>query len=190
MPLEARAIIDTVSRIKAELAGISILVNNVGIAEREPTLETTLETWERIIAVNVNAAFLCSREVGRLMVAAGSGSIINIASIMGLTGGGLYPNLAYHTSKGALVNMTRALAVEWAQSGVRVNAIAPTYVRTKLTENLRADKELVARIEDRTPMGRFAEPEEMGGAILFLASQASSMVTGHTLPVDGGWLAV
>ena len=187
---ESHAIIDTVSRIKAELAGISILVNNVGIAEREPTLETTLETWERIIAVNVNAAFLCSREVGRLMVAAGSGSIINIASIMGLTGGGLYPNLAYHTSKGALVNMTRALAVEWAQSGVRVNAIAPTYVRTKLTENLRADKELVARIEDRTPMGRFAEPEEMGGAILFLASQASSMVTGHTLPVDGGWLAV
>ena len=187
---ESHAIIDTVSRIKSELAGISILVNNVGIAEREPTLETTLETWERIIAVNVNAAFLCSREVGRLMVAAGSGSIINIASIMGLTGGGLYPNLAYHTSKGALVNMTRALAVEWAQSGVRVNAIAPTYVRTKLTENLRADKELVARIEDRTPMGRFAEPEEMGGAILFLASQASSMVTGHTLPVDGGWLAV
>ena len=86
--------------------------------------------------------------------------------------------------------MTRALAVEWAQSGVRVNAIAPTYVKTKLTENLRANKELVARIEDRTPMGRFAEPEELAGAILFLASRASSMVTGHTLPVDGGWLAV
>ena len=187
---ESHAIIDTVSRIKADLAHISILVNNVGIAEREPTLETTLETWERIIALNVNAAFLCSREVGRAMVAAGSGRIINIASIMGLTGGGLYPNLAYHTSKGALVNMTRALAVEWAQSGVRVNAIAPTYVKTKLTENLRADKEMVARIEDRTPMGRFAEPEEMAGAILFLASRASSMVTGHTLPVDGGWLAV
>ena len=187
---DSGAIVDAVSRIKAELAGISILVNNVGIAEREPTLETTLETWERIIAVNVNAAFLCSREVGRAMVAAGSGRIINIASIMGLTGGGLYPNLAYHTSKGALVNMTRALAVEWARSGVRVNAIAPTYVNTRLTENLRADKEMVARIEDRTPMGRFAEPEEIAGAILFLASRASSMVTGHTLAVDGGWLAV
>lgn len=184
------AISDTVSRINADLAPISILVNNVGIAEREPTLETTLETWERIISVNVTAAFICSREVGHAMVAAGSGRIINIASIMGLTGGGLYPNLSYHTSKGALVNMTRALAVEWARSGVRVNAIAPTYVKTKITENLRADKEMVARIEDRTPMGRFAEPEEMAGAILFLASRASAMVTGHTLPVDGGWLAV
>lgn len=187
---EFPAIIDIVSSINADLARISILVNNVGIAQREPTLETTLETWERIISINVTAAFLCSREVGRVMVAAGSGRIINIASIMGLTGGGLYPNLAYHTSKGALVNMTRALAVEWARSGVRVNAIAPTYVKTKITENLRADTEMVAKIEDRTPMGRFAEPEDMAGAILFLASRASAMVTGHTLPVDGGWLAV
>ena len=187
---EFPAIIDTVSSIKADLARISILVNNVGIAQREPTLETTLETWEQIFSVNVTAAFLCSREVGRAMVAARSGRIINIASIMGLTGGGLYPNLAYHTSKGALVNMTRALAVEWARSGVRVNAIAPTYVKTKITENLRADQEMVAKIEDRTPMGRFAEPEEMAGAILFLASPASGMVTGHILPVDGGWLAV
>ena len=86
--------------------------------------------------------------------------------------------------------MTRALAVEWARSGVRVNAIAPTYVKTKITENLRTDKDMVAKIEDRTPMGRFAEPEDMAGAILFLASRASAMVTGHTLPVDGGWLAV
>ncbi len=187
---EFPAIIDTVSNIKADLARISILVNNVGIAQREPTLETTLETWEQIFSINVTAAFLCSREVGRAMVAARSGRIINIASIMGLTGGGLYPNLAYHTSKGALVNMTRALAVEWARSGVRVNAIAPTYVKTKITENLRADQEMVAKIEDRTPMGRFAEPEDMAGAILFLASRASAMVTGHTLPVDGGWLAV
>ena len=143
-----------------------------------------------VASVNVTAAFLCSREVGRAMVAAGSGRIINIASIMGLTGGGLYPNLAYHTSKGAIVNMTRALAVEWARSGVRVNAIAPTYVKTRITEELRADKAMVAKIEDRTPMGRFAEPEDMAGAILFLASRASAMVTGHTLPVDGGWLAV
>ena len=187
---EFAAIAGTVSRIKADLAPVSILVNNVGIAQREPTLETTLETWEQIFSVNVTAAFLCSREVGRAMVAAGSGRIINIASIMGLTGGGLYPNLAYHTSKGAIVNMTRALAVEWARSGVRVNAIAPTYVKTRITEELRADKAMVAKIEDRTPMGRFAEPEDMAGAILFLASRASAMVTGHTLPVDGGWLAV
>ena len=187
---ETDAIIDTVSRIKADLARISILVNNVGIAAREPTLETTLETWERVMAVNVTAAFVCSREVGRHMIADGGGSILNVSSIMGLTGGGLYPNLAYHTSKGALVNMTRALAVEWAQIGVRVNAIAPTYVNTRLTEGLRADAETVAKIHDRTPMGRFAEPEEMAGAILFLASPASAMVTGHTLPIDGGWLAI
>lgn len=184
------AIGPAIERVAADLGRVTVLVNNVGIAQREPTLDAELETWERVVRVNLTAAFVCSREVGRGMVAARRGRIINIASIMGFTGGGLYPNLSYHTTKGALINFTRALAVEWARDGVRVNAIAPTYVTTKLTEKLRADRETVARIEERTPMGRFAEPEEMAGAILYLASEASSMVTGHTLPVDGGWLAV
>jgi NAD(P)-dependent dehydrogenase (short-subunit alcohol dehydrogenase family) len=121
--------------------------------------------------------------------AAGRGAVVNLASIMGLVGGGQYPNLAYHSAKGAIVNFTRALACEWARSGVRVNAVAPTFARTRLTEPLLADQEMAARLLEETPMGRFAEAEEVAAAILFLASDAASMITGVTLPVDGGWTA-
>ena len=109
---------------------------------------------------------------------------------MGLVGGGFYPNLPYHATKGAVVNMTRALAAEWAGRGTRVNAIAPTFVKTNLTIPVRADPIATQWIIDKTPMGRFAEPEELAGAFLFLASPAASMVTGQTLAVDGGWTAV
>lgn len=187
---EPEAVVATVAKVAGDFGRLDVLVNNAGIARREPTLEMSLETWERVLAVNMTGSFLAAREAARRMIPAGRGGrIINIASIMGLSGG-LYPNLAYHASKGALVNMTRALASEWAGDGVRVNAIAPTWVTTKLTETLRGNPEIVARIEARTPMGRFAEPEEMAGAILYLASPASSMVTGHTLVVDGGFLAI
>jgi 2-deoxy-D-gluconate 3-dehydrogenase len=108
---------------------------------------------------------------------------------MGLSGGGLYPNISYQTTKGAIVNMTRALAVEWAPHQIRVNAVAPTYVRTRFIAPLLAQPELVAKIEAMTPLGRLAEPEEVAAAILFLASPAAAMITGHTLPVDGGFLA-
>ena len=108
---------------------------------------------------------------------------------MGFSGGGLYPNISYQTSKGAVVNMTRALAVEWAKEGIRVNAIAPTWVNTPFIDGLRGKPDLLKRIEDMTPMGRVAEPEEMAGAAVFLASNAASMVTGHILAVDGGFLA-
>ena len=124
------------------------------------------------------------------MIARGKGgAIVNIASIMGLSGGGLYPNISYQATKGAVVNMTRALAVEWAGHGIRVNAVAPTYVRTKLIAPILAQPELVEKIVGMTPFRRLAEPEEVAAAILFLASPASSMITGHTLPVDGGFLA-
>ena len=149
-----------------------------------------LEVWDRITQMNQTQVFVCSREVGKHMIRGKKGSIINLASIMGVVGGGFYPNLPYHATKGAVVNMTRALAAEWAAHGIRVNAIAPTFVKTELTEKLRADAEKVKIVEERTPMGRFAEPEEMAGAFLFLASPASSMVTGHTLLVDGGWTAI
>lgn len=169
---------------------VDILVNNAGIARRDPTEQVTTQTWREIMAINVDGAFICAREFGRAMLERRQGCIINVISIMGMAGGGLYPNLAYHTSKGALVNMTRALAAEWGDRGIRVNGIAPTYVNTELTTNLRADAQMVQRIEERTPLGRFAEPQDMAGGILYLASPAASMVTGHILAIDGGWLAI
>ncbi len=169
---------------------IDVLFNNAGIAIRRPTTETTLADWNTVVAVNMTGVFLCAREAGRHMLAAGRGGrIVNTASIMGFSGGGLYPNISYQATKGAVVNMTRALAVEWAGRGIRVNAIAPTWVRTPLTRSITEEPELVRRIEQMTPMGRLAEPEEIVGAVLFLASRASAMVTGHTLAVDGGFLA-
>ena len=108
---------------------------------------------------------------------------------MGLSGGGLYPNVSYQATKGGIVNMTRALAVEWARWGIRVNAVAPTWVKTQFISALMAQPELMAQIADVTPLGRLAEPDEVAAAILFLASPAASMITGHILAVDGGFLA-
>jgi NAD(P)-dependent dehydrogenase (short-subunit alcohol dehydrogenase family) len=184
------AVIATVTAVIDRFRRIDILVNNAGITRRLPTETFPTEDWRRIIDVNLNAAFFCSREIGAHMIESGGGRIINMASIMGLSGGGIFPSIGYHATKGALVNMTRALAAEWASRGIRVNAIAPTFVTTRLTEKLREDREMVRAIEARTPMGRFAAPEEIAGGILYLASRASSMVTGHTLAIDGGFLAI
>jgi NAD(P)-dependent dehydrogenase (short-subunit alcohol dehydrogenase family) len=169
---------------------LDVLFNNAGIAIRRPTTDLTLDDWNRVVAVNMTGVFLCAREAARHMLAGGRGGrIVNTASIMGVVGGGLYPNISYQATKGAVVNMTRALAVEWAREGVRVNAIAPTWVRTPLTRGITENPELVQRIEQITPMGRLAEPQEIVGAVLFLATRASAMVTGHVLAIDGGFLA-
>ena len=169
--------------------GIDVLVNNAGTAIRRPSVELALADWDKVVRVNMTGLFLCARAAARLMIAGRGGSIVNMASIMGLSGGGLYPNISYQATKGAVVNMTRALALEWARSGIRVNAVAPTWVRTDFIKGLLTQPELIARIEAMTPLGRLAEPSDVVGAVLFLASPASAMVTGHTLPVDGGFLA-
>ncbi|WP_238160225.1 SDR family NAD(P)-dependent oxidoreductase [Pigmentiphaga sp. H8] len=172
--------------IRAQHGPIGILINNAGISIRKGALELELEMWKQVLDINVTGAFLCAREAVRNMDATG-GCIVNTASIMGLSGGSLYPNAAYHTAKGAVVNMTRSLAIEWAPRRIRVNAVAPTWTRTSFIGELSAD--VRTRIDALTPLGRLAEPEDVAEAMLFLASPAASMITGHILPVDGGYLA-
>jgi gluconate 5-dehydrogenase/2-deoxy-D-gluconate 3-dehydrogenase len=168
---------------------LDVLVNNAGIGARIPTVDLPAERWSQVLDVGLSGAFFCSKAAAAAMISQGRGAIVNVTSIMGLTGGGLYPNAAYHAVKGALVNLTRAWALEWATSGIRVNAVAPAFVRTALVEPLMADPRLKQAIIEATPLGRLVEPEEVAAAIVFLASDAAAMITGHTLPVDGGWLA-
>lgn len=176
--------------IAARQGRFDILVNSAGIAIRKPAIDIPLDDWDRVMGVNTTGSFLCAREAARLMIEGDrGGAIVNVASIMGLSGGGLYPNISYQTSKGAVVNMTRALAIEWALHGIRVNAVAPTYVRTPFIAALLEQPDLVRRIEDMTPLRRLAEPADVAAAIVFLVSPAAAMITGHTLPVDGGFLA-
>jgi NAD(P)-dependent dehydrogenase (short-subunit alcohol dehydrogenase family) len=170
-------------------AKIDILINNAGTGARVDTVDLKTEAWNRVVDINLNGQFICARTAARYMLEMGSGSIVSVASIMGLTGGGKHPNAAYHATKGAIVNLTRSLGVEWAQRGVRVNAVAPTYVLTNLTRKLLEDDATKTYILNNTPMHRLADPEEVAAAIVFLASDAASMITGHTLPVDGGWVA-
>jgi len=183
----------TVERAISEAAerhgGLDVLVNSAGIGLRHAAVDHPLGDWDKVVAVNLTGVFLCSRAAARHMMRRGGGAIVNLASIMGFSGGGLYPNVSYQATKGAVVNMTRALAVEWAQDGIRVNAVAPTWVRTDLTAAVLDRPGIMDRIAELTPLRRLATTDEVARAILFLASPAAAMVTGHTLPVDGGFLA-
>ena len=168
---------------------LDILVNNAGLSLRKPTIELSLDEWSRVVSVNMTAVFLCSKAAARIMLKRRKGAIVNTASIMSFSGGVLYPNIAYQATKGAVLNMTRAHAIEWGPSGIRVNAVAPTWVRTPFIAPVLENPEVVARIEKLMPLGRLAETGDMVGAFLYLASPAAAMVTGHTLAVDGGFLA-
>lgn len=182
------AVGEGVAQVLTAHGRVDILVNNAGLSIRKGIAELALSDWEKVFAVNVTGAFLTTRAVVPAMRAQGAGAIVNIASIMGLSGGGPYPNPAYQASKGAIVNFTRGLAVELAPAGIRVNAVAPTWVRTPFIAPLMNDAEQLAKIEALMPMGRIAEPEEVADAVLFLASPMAAMITGHILPVDGGFL--
>jgi NAD(P)-dependent dehydrogenase (short-subunit alcohol dehydrogenase family) len=169
---------------------IDVLVNNAGASGPEPAEEETPDTFRRIIDVNLNGVFVLSQLCGRTMLAQGSGSIVNVASILGLVASAPIDQASYCASKGALVNLTRELACQWARRGVRVNALAPGWFPTEMTnDGMFGDEKSMAYLRRNCPMGRGGDDHELDGALLFLASDASSYVTGHTLTVDGGWVA-
>jgi NAD(P)-dependent dehydrogenase (short-subunit alcohol dehydrogenase family) len=174
----------------ARCGGVDLLVNNAGITEGpKPALETPLSEFHQVLAVDLVAAFQLSQLAARSMLARGGGSIVNIASIHGLVAGAPNSQAAYVAAKGGLVNLTRELGCQWARQGIRVNAIAPAYFETEITAEMFADERSMSWLRRNTPMGRPGKLDELDGALLFLASGASSYVTGTTLAVDGGWTA-
>lgn len=177
-----------VERAVAAHGRIDVLVNSAGVGGRGAAATYPDELWERVLAINLTGTFLCCRAAGARMIDAGGGVIVNIASIGGVVGWA--GSLGYQASKAGVVQLTRTLAVEWAPHGVRVNAIAPCTFETPIVAAQRAaEPDLYPAMLVRIPLGRFGEPREIAGPALFLASDASSMVTGHTLLVDGGYTA-
>jgi len=166
---------------------IDILVNNAGTIRRALAAETTTADWQHVIDVNLNSTWAVTRPIGAAMVERGAGAVVTIASLLSFQGGITVP--AYTASKHAVAGLTKALANEWGPSGVRVNAIAPGYISTDNTIDLRADPGREAAIRDRIPAGRWGRPDDVVGAAVFLASAAAGYVNGHVLAVDGGWLA-
>jgi gluconate 5-dehydrogenase len=190
---EPAAIGPAVERAISELGPIDILVNNAGTTWGAPTIEHPLDAWQKVVNLNLTAMFVTSQEVGRrCMLPRGRGKVINIASILGLIGGGdadRPATIAYNTTKGGVVNFTRSLAAEWARHNVNVNAIAPGFFPTRMTQGLRkmlGDERLAAR----APMNRLGGPEDLKGITVLLASDACAFITGQIVAVDGGVTAV
>ena len=167
---------------------LDVLVNNAGAAVRKPAVELSMDEWRRIMDLNLGGVFLCARVAARAMGKQGGGAIVNLASIMGFSGG-IFPNASYQASKGGVVNLTRALALEWAEQNIRVNAVAPTFVKTDLTVPIFSNPEVLAKVQAHTPLGVLPEVEDIAAAILYLASPAARCITGVILPVDSGYLA-
>lgn len=166
---------------------VDILVNNAGIIRRSPAERHADDDWDAVMAVNLDAAFLLARAFGGAMVRRGAGRIVFVASVLAFQGGLGVPG--YAASKGAVAQLTRALANEWAQFGVNVNAVAPGYVDTDNTAALKADADRAAALMARVPAGRWGAPEDIVGPVLFLSSPLAGFIHGAVLPVDGGWLA-
>lgn len=168
---------------------LEILVNNAGVATMSPSVGMSTEEWRKVIDINLTGVFLCSRVAAREMMKRKYGKIINVASIYGAVGD-IFPAAPYYASKAAVINLTRAFAIEWAPFRINVNAIAPGFFPSEMTESLFKDKKALEHILSRTPLGRTGEPIDLKAALVYLACRASNYVTGQTIFVDGGWTAL
>ena len=175
-----------IGKVKAEQGPIDILINNAGIILRKPAAEHPDEFWDKVIEINLNAQFILAREFGKEMLTRGRGKIVFTASLLTFQGGILVPG--YAASKAGIGSLVKALANEWAGRGVNVNAIAPGYIATENTAALRADADRSAAILSRIPAGRWGKPEDLAGAVVFLASPAADYINGTIITVDGGWM--
>ncbi len=182
-------VVNMVKTAMGKFGSVEILVNNAGIGSLSPSVSMSLEEWKKVIDVNLTGVFLCARTVAREMIRKKYGKIVNIASIYGAVGD-IFPTAPYYASKGAVINLTRALAIEWAPYKINVNAIAPGFFPSEMTEPVFNDQNALKYILSRTPVGRTGEPLDLKAALTYLASPASDYVTGQTIFVDGGWTAL
>lgn len=178
-----------VAAVVEQFGTVDVLVNNAGLSDSQPAIDEPMADFRRVMDINLNACFLLSKLVAHPMLDQGSGSIVNIASVHGLVGSAPNNQAAYSASKAGLVNLTRELALQWVRHGIRVNAVAPGYFETELTEEMIAAESGAAWIKRNTPMRRPGRLAELDGPMLLLASDAGSYITGQTIAVDGGWTA-
>lgn len=185
---DVQSIYQMVDDTIATLGGLDVLVNNAGINIAKPAFDVTEEDWDRVLDTNLKGTFFCSQRSGKHMAENGGGRIINMVSQMAFVG--YIKRSAYCSSKGGAVQLTKALAVEWASYGVKVNAVAPTFVETDLTKKMFEDREFYQDVLRRIPLGQLAQVSDITGAVLFLASDMANFITGETIKVDGGWTAI
>ncbi|MEA5404328.1 SDR family oxidoreductase [Arcicella sp. DC2W] len=183
---DRNALYSFINQVKTDFPVIDILVNNAGTILRNPAAEHSDEYWDNVLSINLDAQFILTREIGKMMIAQGSGKVVFTASLLTFQGGINVPS--YAASKGAIGSLVKAFANEWASKGINVNAIAPGYIATDNTEALRGDENRSKSILDRIPAGRWGETEDFKGATVFLCSDASKYVQGTILTVDGGWM--
>lgn len=182
---DVQALVDDVVK---NFGRLDIIVNNAGVAALSPATDISVEEWNRVVSVNLTGVFLCARTAAKQMIKQGGGKVVNIASIYGAVGD-VFPASPYYATKGAVINMTRDLAVEWAPYKINVNAIAPGFFPSEMTEAIFQDPGYLEYIRKQTPLGRAGNPDDLKGAVVYLASPASDYVTGQTIFVDGGWTA-